>query len=342
MLTSDFDYDLPEELIAQAALPRGESRMLVLERGSGELRHASIRDFISFLNPSDLLLLNDTRVIPARLWAQRRTGRRFELLLLRVIDDLTWECLLRPSAKARIGESLELSDGGTVTPQRRLGEGRWEIVCDPSLDFERLEILGEAPLPPYISRPEGATADDSVRYQTVYASEPGAIAAPTAGLHFTPEMIDEISAEGIEIAKLTLHVGIGTFKPVSVENVVDHVMHDERIRVTESAADAVNRALHDHRRIVCVGTTTVRALEGGLALGEGHLMAGDASTNIFITPGYRFRGAGALLTNFHLPQSTLVMMVSALAGRERIVGAYEEAVRKKYRFYSFGDAMLIV
>lgn len=341
MRTDDFDYDLPEELIAQKALPRGESRMLVLDHGTGNVLHRHIRDFVRFLDPADLLLLNDTRVIPARLWARRSTGRRFELLLIRAIDEKTWECLLRPSAKARVGESLEFADGAKVTPLRRLGEGRWEISCDPPLDFARLESIGEAPLPPYISRPDGASEDDGVRYQTVYASEPGAIAAPTAGLHFTSEMLEEIEAAGVTIAKLTLHVGVGTFKPVSVERVVDHVMHEEFYSIGEATAEAVNRAVRDGRKVVCVGTTTVRALEGGLAAGDGRLSAGEAWTNIFITPGFRFRGTGALLTNFHLPRSTLLMMISAFAGREFVLDAYREAVRKKYRFYSYGDAMLL-
>ncbi len=278
------------------------------------------------LRPDDLLLLNDTRVIPARLFAHRSTGRKFELLLLRQLDEERWEALLRPSARARTGERLDLSDGGGVVPVERKGEGRWTVRFNPILDLERLDRLGEMPLPPYIERPEGGVDEDRTTYQTIYAANPGAVAAPTAGLHFTDGLLETIRAAGIEIAFLTLHVGLGTFRPVKVEDIADHEMHEEWFNVSEATAAAVNRALDQGRRIVCVGTTSVRALEGALAVGEGRLHPGDGWTRIFITPGFEFRGVGALLTNFHLPRSTLLMMISAFAGRDHVLAAYAEAV----------------
>ncbi len=342
MRTDDFDFELPPDLIAQHPAPRGTSRLMVLDRASGEVNHRDVSCLPELLRPDDLLLLNDTRVIPARLYAQRPTGRKFELLLLRQIGGGEWEALLRPSARARAGERLELSDGGGVVPVERKGEGRWTVRFDPGLDLDRLDRLGEMPLPPYIQRPEGGVDEDRSSYQTVYAANPGAVAAPTAGLHFTGELLESIRSAGIEIALVTLHVGLGTFRPVSVEDIADHEMHEEWYQVSESTAAAVNRALDQGRRIVCVGTTSVRALEGALEVGDGRLRSGDGWTRIFITPGFRFRGAGALLTNFHLPRSTLLMMISAFAGRDRVLAAYAEAVVLRYRFFSYGDAMFIV
>jgi S-adenosylmethionine:tRNA ribosyltransferase-isomerase len=342
MKTDDFDFELPRELIAQTPVPRGTSRLLALDRASGVLEHREIGDLVEFLRPDDLLLLNDTRVIPARLFAHRPTGRKFELLLLRKAEDAVWEALLRPSARARSGERLDLADGGVAIPEERHGEGRWLMRFDPALDLERLDRIGEMPLPPYIGRPQGGVSEDRRDYQTVYASKPGAVAAPTAGLHFTQSLLGEIGDAGIETAYLTLHVGLGTFRPVSVEKIADHVMHEEWYSLAEDTAAAVNRALDEDRRIVCVGTTSVRALEGALAEGEGRVRAGDSWTRLFITPGYAFQGVGAMMTNFHLPRSTLLMLVSALAGRERILSAYAEAISQRYRFFSYGDAMLIV
>jgi S-adenosylmethionine:tRNA ribosyltransferase-isomerase len=350
--TDDFDYDLPPDRIAQQPADRGTSRMLVWEREHQRVRHGHVADLAGLLEPGDLLLLNDTRVIPARVFATRPTGRRFELLLLEPRGGGSWragswkagswEVLLRPSARAREGEVLNVADGGGLVLGKRLGEGAWTVRFDPPLDPERLESLGEAPLPPYISRPQGATRVDRERYQTVYASVPGAVAAPTAGLHLTAEQLDGLEARGVELARLTLHVGLGTFRPVAVDEVAEHRMHAERYAVPEPTARAVNQALAEGRRIVCVGTTTVRALEGGLVAGGGVLVPGEARTDIFITPGYRFCGVGALLTNFHLPRSTLLMMVSALAGREQVLELYRLAVAHAYRFYSYGDAMLIL
>jgi S-adenosylmethionine:tRNA ribosyltransferase-isomerase len=342
MRTDDFDFELPQELIAQTPASRGTSRMLVLDRETGKREHREIGNLVTFLRPGDLLLLNDTRVIPARLYAHRPTGRKFELLLLRKSAGDLWEALLRPSARARSGERLELADGGAAIPENRRGEGRWSVRFDPPLDLERLDAIGEMPLPPYIGRPEGGVAEDRHNYQTVYAANPGAVAAPTAGLHFTESLLDGIRDAGIESAYLTLHVGLGTFRPVSVEEIADHEMHEEWYRLSENTAAAVNRALDEDRRIVCVGTTSVRALEGALAVGGGRVQPGEGWTRLFITPGFAFRGVGAILTNFHLPRSTLLMLVSALAGRDRILSAYTDAIAGRYRFFSYGDAMLII
>lgn len=342
MRTADFDYDLPEELIAQEAVDRGESRMLVVDRERGETQHQGVRTFPRWLEPGDLLLINDTRVIAARLEARRPTGRRFEVFLLEDRGGVRWQGLVKPTSRARRGEELTLEDGGEVCLEDYLGEGLWQLTFNPSLDVERLDRIGATPLPPYIQRPEGPSPNDRERYQTVYASEAGAVAAPTAGLHFDHPLIDAVGAAGVEIARVTLHVGIGTFRPVSVDDVADHRMHAERFCFSDEASVAVNRALSEGRRIVCVGTTSARALEGALELNEERVEPGWNSTDIFITPGFRFRGVGALLTNFHLPKSTLLMMVSALAGRERMLEVYSEAVRERYRFFSYGDAMLIV
>jgi S-adenosylmethionine:tRNA ribosyltransferase-isomerase len=342
MRTDDFDFELPQELIAQKPAPRGTSRLLVLDRASGNREHREIRDLIEFLRPDDLLLLNDTRVIPARFFAHRPTGRKFEILLLRKIEIDLWEALLRPSARVRSGERLDLADEGVAIPEDRLGEGRWSVRFDPPLDLERLDLIGEMPLPPYIGRPEGGVSEDRHDYQTVYAANPGAVAAPTAGLHFTEELLEEIRDAQIESAYLTLHVGLGTFRPVSVEDIADHEMHEEWYSLSEDTSAAINNALDEGRRIVCVGTTSVRALEGALVVGGGRVPPGDGWTNLFITPGFAFRGVGAMLTNFHLPRSTLLMLVSALAGREWILAAYADAISERYRFFSYGDAMLIV
>ncbi len=342
MRTADFDYELPEELIAQEAVKRGDSRMLVVERQSGETQHQGIKDFSRWLRPGDLLLLNDTRVIAARLEARRSTGRRFEVFLLEDEDGARWRGLVKPTSRAHQGEDLELGDGGSLRLDRALGEGLWDLTFNPPMDVERLDLVGATPLPPYIQRPDGPSPEDRERYQTVYATEPGAVAAPTAGLHFDQCQLDAVEGGGVEIARLTLHVGIGTFRPVSVESVADHRMHSERYCFTEETAAAINGARSEGRRIVCVGTTSVRALEGALAHGGERVQPGWNSTDLFITPGYRFRGVGALLTNFHLPKSTLLMMVSAFAGQERMLDVYAEAIRERYRFFSYGDAMLIV
>jgi S-adenosylmethionine:tRNA ribosyltransferase-isomerase len=342
MRTDDFDFDLPIERVAQAPAARGSSRMMVLDRSKTTVQHSTIGRLPSLLDPSDLLLLNDTRVIPARLRAHRLTGRKFELLLLRRVTDDRWESLVRPSARTRNGEKLVLDDGGAAYPVESLGEGRWIVRFDPPLDLARLDRLGEMPLPPYIDRPDGAVAADRGDYQTVYAANPGAVAAPTAGLHFTAELLDEVQNAGIETAFLTLHVGLGTFRPMQTEEIEDHEMHEEWYHLSEETAQTVNRALDEGRRIVCVGTTTVRALEGALEAGNGRVRSGHGWTGLYVTPGFTFRGVGAMLTNFHLPRSTLLVLVSAFAGRERVLEAYREAIAEDYRFFSYGDAMLIV
>jgi S-adenosylmethionine:tRNA ribosyltransferase-isomerase len=342
MRTDDFDYELPTGMVAQTPAPRGLSRMMVLDRASGSIVHRTVGELPEHLRADDLLLLNDTRVIPARLFARRPTGRSYELLLLRQVTSDHWQSLLRPSARGRPDDRLDLNDGGAVIPIESLGEGRWTVRFDPPLDLARLDRIGEPPLPPYIERPEGAHSEDRENYQTVYAAEPGAVAAPTAGLHFTRELLDGIRGRGVELAFLTLHVGLGTFRPVQVDAILDHEMHEEWYHFTEDAAAAINGALVAGRRIVCVGTTSVRALESALAVGKGKVRAEHDWTRLFITPGFLFRGVGALLTNFHLPKSTLLMLVSAFAGRERILEAYQEAIAERYRFFSYGDAMLIV
>ncbi len=342
MRASDFDYHLPEDRIAQEPVPRGTARLLVVDRRREGFSHRRVADLPELLEPGDLLLLNDTRVLAARLFARRATGRRFEFLLLRRLEDGCWESLLRPSSRARPGEVLLLPGGGKAVPEENLGEGMWRIRFDPPLDPERLESLGEPPLPPYIRRPSGATEADRAAYQTVFARRPGAVAAPTAGLHLTEEILGELASRGVERAFVTLHVGIGTFRPVSVEALEAHRMHEEWYEIPPAAAGAIDGALASDRRIVCVGTTTVRALEAALAAGGGRVRPGPGTTDLFIRPGYRFRGTGALMTNFHLPRSTLLMLVCALAGRERILSAYGEAVDRGYRFYSYGDAMLIL
>ena len=341
MRTDDFSYELPPGRIAQTAVGRGQSRLLTLQRRDGSIRHRTIADLPKLLHPGDLLLVNNTRVIPARLWARRPTGRRFELLLLESIDPTRWRTLLRPSSRAREGERLQLADGGTVIVEARTGRGEWAIRCDPPLDLQRLEGLGEPPLPPYIQRPDGALPEDRQRYQTVYASEPGAVAAPTAGLHLSEELLRQVVDRGCHLVAVTLHVGPGTFRPVEVEDPREHIMHTERYHIGPAAADQLNAALRRGQRIVCVGTTTVRTLEAALIVGDGEVRAGSGATDLFIAPGFQFRGTGALLTNFHLPRSTLLMLVSAFAGRERILAAYREAVSQQYRFYSYGDAMFL-
>ena len=340
--TDDFDFELPRNLIAQQPAPRGASKLLLLDRSAGGVDHRNLTDLPGLLETGDLLLLNDTRVIPARVYAHRPTGRRFEILLLRELDGRAWECLLRPGARARAGERLVLGDGGGVVLVERRDEGRWAVRFDPELELDRLDRIGEMPLPPYIDRPDGATAEDRVTYQTIYASTPGAVAAPTAGLHFTRELLDEIAQQGVELAFVTLHVGLGTFRPVTAERVSDHHMHKEWYCFSPSTASVVNRALAERRRVVCVGTTSVRALEGALSVGEGKILPGEGWTDIFITPGFEFRGVGAMLTNFHLPKSTLLMLVSAFAGRDRVLSAYKQAIASEYHFFSYGDAMLII
>lgn len=361
MLVSDFDYALPEELIAQEALAdRAASRLLHLERASGPWRDLSFRDLPELLRPDDLLVLNNTRVFPARLYGHRSGARaqpvsprnpaakeflkgRVEVLLIRQLAAGEWQALVRPGRKIGVGERLYFGENNEleaeVVARGDLGVRTLRFAAVPNF-FAAVERLGHVPLPPYIARPDAPA--DRERYQTVYARERGSVAAPTAGLHFTPEILERIRARGIETAEVTLHVGLGTFQPVHVERVEDHKMHSEPYHVSPQAAGQLNRALAARRRIVAVGTTTVRALEHAARQNAaGRLEAGSREADLFIYPGFDFRVVGTLLTNFHLPQSTLLMLVAALAGREHLLAAYRHAVEQRYRFYSYGDCMFI-
>jgi S-adenosylmethionine:tRNA ribosyltransferase-isomerase len=341
MLTADFDFELPPEAIAQHAAPRGESRLLVLDR-EGPERHRRTRDLPALLRPGDLLVLNDTRVIPARLFGRRQThpgeeGGRIELLLVERMGAQEWDALARPGRKARPGTVLTFETGLTAEVVDKREDGRHRIRFSEPVEGH-LDRLGHIPLPPYIQR--GDSAEDRERYQTVYARRPGAIAAPTAGLHFSAGILEEVRRAGIGIAEVTLHVGIGTFKPVSAERVEEHRMDSERYEIGEEAAAAIRDARRGGGRVVAVGTTVVRTLESAARAGNGEVRPGSGATELFITPGYELQVVDVLLTNFHLPRSTLLMLVSAFAGRERVLAAYAEAVREGYRFYSYGDAML--
>lgn len=339
MKTSDFYYELPRELIAQTPLERRDaSRLMLLDKDTGEISHRHFDELAELLNEGDCLVLNDSRVLPARLFGRRPTGGAVEVLLLTDRGDGCWECLVRPGRKAREGDSLTFGDGELTARVEAVLEGGNRLIrfSFEGVFLEILERLGRMPLPPYIHEELG----DSERYQTVYSKELGSAAAPTAGLHFTPELLDRIRARGVETAFVTLHVGLGTFRPVKAENIEEHEMHSEFCIIGSEAADIVNRTKERGGRVVCVGTTSLRTVES-FADECGRLRPASGWTDIFIYPGYRFKCVDALITNFHLPESTLVMLVSALAGRERILAAYAEAVRQRYRFFSFGDAMFI-
>ena len=336
----DFSYELPKELIAQEPLKeRSGSRLLLLDRESGEIRHHRFREIVDCLNPGDCLVANDTKVIPARLMGSKEgTGAKIELLLLKRGENDVWETLVKPGKKARPGTKIYFGDGLLTGEVLEVAEGGNRMIrfTYDGIFEEILDQLGQMPLPPYITR----QLKDKNRYQTVYAKHDGSAAAPTAGLHFTPELLGEIEGKGVTIAYVTLHVGLGTFRPVKAENIQEHHMHSEYYRVEEAQAKRINDARKHGGRIIAVGTTSCRTLES--AAGEdGLLRAGSGWTNIFIYPGYRFRMTDCLITNFHLPESTLLMLVSALAGREHIMKAYAEAVRERYRFFSFGDCMFV-
>lgn len=340
MTTKDFYYDLPPELIAQHPLKdRAGSRLLVLDKETGKIEHKNFRNIIEYLNPGDCLVMNNTRVIPARLYGVKEdTGGKIEFLLLKRIDLNTWNVILKPGKRARTGARFVFGDGllkAEVIEVRPDGnrivrfeyDGVWE---------ELLDRLGEMPLPPYIKE----KLEDKERYQTVYSKIEGSAAAPTAGLHFTNELLEAIRDKGVRTAYLTLHVGLGTFRPVSVENVEEHIMHTEHYEVSQEAADIINETRKSGGRIIAVGTTSVRTLET-VAEDNGTMKAEIGDTSIFIYPGYKFKVTDSIITNFHLPESTLLMLVSAFAGKENIFAAYEQAVKEKYRFFSFGDAMLL-
>lgn len=336
----DFYYDLPEELIAQDPLKkRSNSKMMVLDKKSGDVTHRHFYDIKEYLHPGDCLVINNTKVIPARLLGEREgTGAKVELLLLKRKTDDVWETLVKPGKKARIGTKLSFGNGllkaeviDIVEEGNRLVQFSYDGIFE-----EILDELGQMPLPPYITH----QLQDKNRYQTVYAKYDGSAAAPTAGLHFTEELLQEIRDMGVSIAEVTLHVGLGTFRPVKVDNVLEHHMHSEFFQITQEAADIINETKRNGHRVISVGTTSTRTLESA-AEEDGTLQEKSGWTDIFIYPGYKFRVIDGLITNFHLPESTLVMLVSALAGREHVLAAYEEAVKEKYRFFSFGDAMLI-
>jgi len=338
VLTSEFEFDLPDRLIAQHPAPRGTSRLLVLGPESS-ITHASIADLPTLLHRGDLLLVNDTRVIPARLYTRRAgSGGRVELLLVERLDPLTWTCLAKPGRKARPDTVLELTDGLSATVVGPNGDGRHRVRFSQPVE-PHLETLGTVPLPPYIKRP--AASEDRDDYQTIFAAEPGAIAAPTAGLHFSTDLVDRLADAGIELARITLHVGIGTFKPVTAELVHEHQMDAERFEISAETAASIAVTKARSGRVVAVGTTVVRTLEAAASDRGLPIPQLSGRTKLFIRPGYRFQVVDALLTNFHLPRSTLLMLVCAFAGRERVLQAYAEAVGEGYRFYSYGDAMLI-
>ena len=341
MKTSDFWYDLPEELIAQTPIePRDSSRLMVLDSDSGTVEHRFFRDIIEYLDPRDVLVINHTKVIPARLYGEKEgTGGAIEFLLLRRLNLTDWEVILRPGKKAKPGARFSFGGGVLQAEVLSMTEdgGRTVRFSWKGIFEEVLDHLGQMPLPPYIHE----KLQDPARYQTVYAKVDGSAAAPTAGLHFTPELLDAIRAKGIDIVPVLLHVGLGTFRPVKAEEVEDHKMHSEYYEVTEEQAARINEARKRSGRIVCVGTTSVRTLET-LADDNGIVHAGKGFTSIFIRPGVSLRAVDLLVTNFHLPGSTLLMLVSAMMGRERILSAYQLAVQEGYRFFSFGDAMLLI
>ena len=339
--TADYYFDLPRELIAQDPLEdRSSSRLLVMDRNTGEVTHGTFRDILRYLHPGDALILNDTKVIPARLLGEREgTGASIEILLLKRMEKDVWECLVRPGKKLRPGARAVFGDGSLKAEILEVVEGGNRLV---RFEFEGifeevLDRLGEMPLPPYITH----KLKDRGRYQTVYAEHDGSAAAPTAGLHFTKELLQEIREMGVDIVHVTLHVGLGTFRPVKEKDVLKHHMHSEFYIVTEDAANRINAAKAAGNRVICVGTTSCRTIESA-ADEEGIVHAKSDWTSIFIYPGYKFKVLDCLITNFHLPESTLIMLVSALAGREHVLAAYEEAVRERYRFFSFGDAMFIL
>jgi S-adenosylmethionine:tRNA ribosyltransferase-isomerase len=348
MRVADFAFDLPPELIAQdPPVERGTSRLLVLDRASGAVTHAHVCDLLRWLRAGDVLVLNDTKVFPARLLGTREPGGgAVQCLLVSQVDEARWEALVHPGQRLKPGRRVRFERGGhvlhgEVLEQRFFGRRLVRLWSDePRPVTDVIDAIGHVPLPPYIKRPD--LDSDRERYQTVFARERGSVAAPTAGLHFTEAMLREIADAGIEPVRITLHVGYGTFKPVRVADVEAHTVDPERWTIDVDAAGRLNAALDARRRIVAVGTTTTRALETAAAQGDGHIAPGQGESSLFIYPGHRFRAIGGLMTNFHLPESSLLMLVSAFGGRERVLAAYAEGVRERYRFYSYGDAMLLV
>ena len=340
MKTHDFYYDLPEELIAQTPLEkRDTSRLMVLDKVTGQVTHKHFYDILDYLKPGDCLVMNDSRVLPARLLGHRPTGGAVEVLLLRDLGDKCWECLCKPGKKMQVGNEVIFGNGELTATVKAVQEDGNRVVefHYEGIFLEVLERLGKMPLPPYIK----AELADQERYQTVYSREVGSAAAPTAGLHWTKELLEKARAMGVKTAFVTLHVGLGTFRPVKAENILEHHMHAELCMISPETAAILNETKAAGGRVICVGTTSCRTLES-LAKDDGTFEAGSKWTEIFIYPGYTFKAMDGLITNFHLPESTLVMLVSAFAGRENVLNAYEEAVKERYRFFSFGDAMLLI
>lgn len=349
MKLDDFDYILPEELIAQKPVEkRDESRLLVVHRDSGEIEHRKFFNILDYLKEGDCLVLNDSKVLPARLFGRKKTGARVEVLLIKRLEGDLWEAMVKPGKKLKIGDEIDFRQGeesskfvGAIEAFGDDGTRHIRFEYD-GMFMERLEELGSMPLPPYIERKSGA--EDNERYQTVYCREEGSVAAPTAGLHFTEELLRKAEEKGVKLAYVTLHVGIGTFRPVKCENIEDHRMHFEEYHISKEAADIINRVKEEGGRIITVGTTSTRTLESaGVQDGVGNwkIKEGEGNTGIFIYPGYEFKIADSLITNFHLPKSTLLMLISALYDREKILKVYKEAVAERYRFFSYGDAMFI-
>ena len=337
--TSDFNYDLPKELIAQTPVyPRDSSRLMVYDRATDEVRHEHFYDLTKHLKKGDLLVVNNTKVLPARMYSYTEHGGKVEILLLKRINLTDWEVMVKPGKKAKEGVTLVVSEELSLTVNSRTESGGRIVTFHFDGVFEDIiSRLGEMPLPPYIHE----KLKDQDRYQTVYAKEPGSAAAPTAGLHFTPELIEKLKTQGVEFAEIELQVGLGTFRPVKVENVLEHKMHTERYRVPETAAEKINAAKREGRRVIAVGTTSVRTLET-VADENGFVKPCSGETSIFIYPPYKFKCVDALITNFHLPESTLIMLVASLVGKDKILELYNLAVKERYRFFSFGDAMLLL
>lgn len=340
--TSDYFYELPEELIAQTPVePRDHSSMLVLDRETGKTQHKHFYDVLDYLKPGDCLILNDSRVLPARIFGTKKdTGAHVEFLLLKCVGNNKWETLVKPGRKAKVGAEFVFSPGvleGKITDVLEDGNRIIDFSCEGNF-YTILEELGKMPLPPYIT----AELKDQERYQTVYNHELGSAAAPTAGLHFTKELLKKIEEKGVKIGYVTLHVGLGTFRPVKAENITEHKMHSEHYHLPKETADLINETKKNGGRIIAVGTTSCRTLESVATFNDGKILESDGWTSIFIYPGYEFKVLDGLITNFHLPESTLIMLVSAFAGYEHVMAAYKEAVEKRYRFFSFGDAMLII
>lgn len=340
MKKSDFYYDLPEHLIAQhPLLKRDASRLLHLDKNTGKTEHGTFPDILRYLNPGDCLILNNTRVLPARIYGVKDTGAVVEFLLLNQVDKDTWECLAGPGKKAKVGSEFTFGDGvmkGLVKEVKEDGNRVVTFSYEGNNFYAILEEVGQMPLPPYIKE----RLEDQERYQTVYSKQVGSAAAPTAGLHFTPELLEQVKAKGVSVGEVTLHVGLGTFRPVKEENIEDHLMHTEHYYMPKETADLINRTKEKGGRVVCVGTTSCRTVES-VAAKNGCICEDEDWTGIFIYPGYEFQCMDALITNFHLPESTLIMLVSAFAGYENTMNAYKEAVEQEYRFFSFGDAMMI-